>query len=717
MKNRIKRELPTRLKSWKTKFDRWSVPAKVSFFVLGIASTIWFLIRVIPKPSRATYPCMQAAAPVMSAFIVYVLSFSGAFLSFRKAKVNFYKARYAIAAVFGLLSIVISFIFFSQDMKVAYARVTTPLGVLPDAPNSPMGEGAGLNPGRVAWVFNPDATNVSCTNSWGPDGKGDTADDDGYFLPKNTNKEIVKVMLDSAMLNLTGETTVFAAWDKVFKYFNNKKGLGEVGYSPEQTIFIKINQGSASWLADQNTMNPTAASWAKNNYANSETTPQTILAVIHHLVTDYGVPQEMIYVGDPIAHVYQYTIDIIKKEYPNIVFFDHNLSKMGRTVSKGLTASDVIYYSDNGKSMPDAVGDRIYQEMYDADYMINMAALKAHARAGVTLCAKNHFGSHGRDAASHLHPGLIAPENDIQERTDYKMYRVLTDIIGHDKLGGNTLLFFIDGLWGGPEAVDKPVKWKMPPFNNDWPSSILISQDQVALESVCLDFLRQEASVNPLFKNRPFFGAVDDYLHQAADKANWPKDIVYDPEGDGTPMKSMGVHEHWNNSTDKQYTRNLGTGSGIDLISTPYSLVKRANTSTGIQDQKSKAEITVYPNPASDRITVKAILSGETDITLAIYDLNGREIITRKLVATDGRIDETINFPNSMQKGNYLVRLAGEKIKRYLNSWFIKIYKFNGGYTYIYTLMHYHQYLNDLIGVFFLCSLLHQFVAFCDFIP
>lgn len=659
MKTKINRGIPNRFKSWKIKLDRWSVPVKVSFFLLGIVSTIWFLIRVIPKPSRAAYPCMQTAAPLMSAFVIYILSFSGAFLAFKKAKVNLYKSRYAIAVIFAVLALVISVVFFAQDFRVTFAQAIAIEGVLPDPPNSPMGEGAGVNPGRVAWVFNPNATNASCTNGWGPDGKGNTNDDDGYFLSKNTDKDIVQIMLDSAMLNLTGEATVLDAWDKIFKYFNNKKGLGEAGYTADQTIFIKINQGSASWLSDPNTMNPNAASWAKSNYANSETTPQSILAVIHHLVNICGVPQEMIYVGDPIAHVYQYTIDIITEEYPNIIFFDHNLSKMGRTLSKGLTISDVIYYSDNGKSMPDAVSDRMYQEMYDADYMINMAALKAHARAGVTLCAKNHFGSHGREGAPHLHPGLIAPENDIQERTDYHMYRVLVDIIGHEKLGGNTLLFFVDGLWGGPEAVDKPVKWKMAPFNNDWPSSIFISQDQVALESVCVDFLRQEASENTLFKNRPFFGAVDDYLHQAADPANWPTDVIYDPEGDGTPLKSLGVHEHWNNSTDKQYTRNLATGAGIDLISTPFNLVKRVGT-TGIQGQLSNINLNVYPNPATNRITVKANFQGENEVALNIYDLTGRVFLSSSLLTVGGVINHSLTFPQSMQKGNYIISLSGE---------------------------------------------------------
>jgi hypothetical protein len=661
MKNKITREIPAKFKSWKRKLDHWSVPAKVTFFILGIFSTAWFLIRVIPKPSRAAYPCMRTAAPFMSALIIYILSFSGAFLAFRKARASYYSARYAMAGVFALLSLATSLIFFGQDVRVAIAQTLAVTGNLPDPPNSPMGIGDGINPGRVAWVYNANATNINCTNGWGTDGKGNTADDDGYFLPKNTDKDVVKVMMDSAIINLTGEATVHDAWDKVFKHFNNKRGLGEIGYSPDQTIFIKVNQGTGSWLIDQNTMNPNSQAWAKANYGIAETTPQAILAVIHQLVTDYGVPEEMIYVGDPIAHLFQYTIDPIKAEYPNIKFFDRNLSKLGRTVTKGLTKGKVIYYSDQGKEMPEAVSDAMYQEMYDANYLINIAALKAHARAGITLCAKNHFGSHGRDGAPHLHPGLIAPENDIQKRTEYKMYRILVDLIGHEKLGGNTLLFIIDGLWGGPEATEKPVKWKMSPFNNDWPNSLLISQDQVALESVCLDFLRQEATVNTLLKNRPLFGAVDDYLHQAADKANWPVNIVYDPEDDGTPISSLGVHEHWNNATDKQYSRNLKSGQGIELISTPKSLVK--NITTGISNIQTVSALSVYPNPATDHIQVKADFSGETSVELFIYNSTGQLIFQSRINQVLGAINQSVDLPKGMAKGNYILSLVGKKQK------------------------------------------------------
>ncbi len=659
MKNKQPREIPKRFKSWKVKLDQWSVPVKISFFVLGIVSTIWFLIRVIPKPSRAAYPCMRTAAPFMSAFVVYLLSFSGAFLAFRKAKDSFYRSKYFMTGIFALAAIVSSAIFFGHDARVALAQVFNVNAPLPDASNSPMGIGKGINPGRVAWVYNANATNINCTNSWGTDGKGGTADDDGYFLPKNTDKEVVKMMMDSAIMNIAGETTVQKAWERIFTHFNNQKGLGEVGYSPDQTIFIKVNQGTGSWLIDQSTMNPNTQSWAKVYYGTAETSPQAILAVVHQLVTGYGVPQEMIYIGDPIAHLYQHTIDVIKSEYPNVKFFDRNLSKSGRTVTKGLTASSVIYYSDKGKEMPDAISDKMYREMYEADYLINIASLKAHARAGITLCAKNHFGSHGRDGAPHLHPGLIAPENDIIQRPEYNMYRVLVDLIGHEKLGGNTVLFVVDGLWGGPEATDKPIKWKMTPFNNDWPNSLFVSQDQVALESVCLDFLRQEATVNTAMKNRPLFGAVDDYLHQAADKANWPANIVYDPEDDETPLESLGVHEHWNNATDKQYTRNLKSGTGIELISTPKSLVQSVTTKTN--DITNNVSLRVYPNPADDKIWVNCRFIDNSDVQLLIYNLSGTLVFQQKLENTEGSVNQQINLPSEIAKGNYVVSIVGNK--------------------------------------------------------
>ena len=54
---------------------------------------------------------------------------------------------------------------------------------------------------------------------------------------------------------------------------------------------------------------------------------------------------------------------------------------------------------------------------------------------------------------------------------------------------------------------------------------------------------------------------------EAALAGNPPSGTVYDPERDGTPVTgSLGVFEHWNNPTDRQYSRNLGKGEGIELV-------------------------------------------------------------------------------------------------------------------------------------------------------
>jgi hypothetical protein len=131
--------------------------------------------------------------------------------------------------------------------------------------------------------------------------------------------------------------------------------------------------------------------------------------------------------------------------------------------------------------------------------------------------------------------------------------------MGHEHLGNKTLFFLIDGLYGGRNLYSIGEKWTSPPFNNDWPSSLFMSQDGVAVDSVAVDFLRME-----MFSQLP--PNTDNYLHEAAQAHDPPSGILYDPEGDGIPLTSLGVHEHWNNTTDKEYSRNLGTGYGIELI-------------------------------------------------------------------------------------------------------------------------------------------------------
>jgi len=46
--------------------------ARVLFPLLALLALGWFLLRVIPSPRRADYPCQKVAAGVLAGFLVYL---------------------------------------------------------------------------------------------------------------------------------------------------------------------------------------------------------------------------------------------------------------------------------------------------------------------------------------------------------------------------------------------------------------------------------------------------------------------------------------------------------------------------------------------------------------------------------------------------------------------------------------------------------------------
>ena len=220
--------------------------------------------------------------------------------------------------------------------------------------------------------------------------------------------------------------------------------------------------------------------------------------------------------------------------------------------------------------------DYLYTISDQADYVINIPMLKGHERAGMTLFAKNNFGSQTQADASHLHNGLVAPTNypDVTRGT-YGLYRVQVDLMGHSMLGKKNLVFLMDALWATDFELDIPLQWQMPPFNNSFMSSVFASLDPVAIESVGYDFLRSEFTANrvPAAAAYVQMPAVDDYLRQAADRVNWPSGILYNPDVAAKPIGSLGTNERWNNATAMQYSRNLSpTGTGIELVQTGQTI-------------------------------------------------------------------------------------------------------------------------------------------------
>lgn len=495
---------------------RWVFPCT------GALSLLWFLCRVIPKPSRAAYPCVRASFPAAAAFVVWLVGVWGALFSFRKAGRSLRQGRYAVAAAFVAAGLVALAMWWASPFSLLNrALAFTPS----EGANNPMGVAKGIYPGRVVWVRDPDATRWDgVTGHWWDDAA--------------TDQTAVDNMLSLSLRRLTGAPSDTAAWDALFRYFNSTHGRGSAGYQSGEKIAIKINCNNTSNYGDT------------DNQADAS--PHSVLALLRQLVHQAGVPQTMITVYEapktsPSRVIPDRIFNKCRAEFPNVIYADCTGAGGHTPIAWQANAISYSVANDCGRDIPTCVTE--------ATYLVNMALLKGHSTAGITLTAKNHYGS------------INAREHTYIRSRDAGMgaYNPFVDLIGHPHLGGKTLLFMIDGLYGVRsvnDGVDTYGRWNNL-FGGHWSASYFVSCDPVAIDSVGLDFLRAEygsslgggASAN-----------CDNYLHEAALADNPPSGTYYINQLNGQRLPSLGVHEHWNNAVEKLYSRNLGGTNGIELV-------------------------------------------------------------------------------------------------------------------------------------------------------
>ena len=366
-----------------------------------------------------------------------------------------------------------------------------------------MGVGQGIHPGRVVWAHAPDAT------SW--DGKTGNWWDD-----TNTDQRVVDRMVSDSLQSLTGEATDRQAWDAIFRHFNRARNLGDTGYQPGEKIAIKIN-------ANQDR----SSDWGEGRGLPS---PHVISAVLAQLVNTAGVPAEDIAVYDATEGrgIGAPVVDKVRA--------DPSLRSVKFVVGAGHAVDGRIAASPDPAAAihfakPDIPRALVPTVVSQSKYLINLALFRAHFMFGVTLTAKNHFGSvyfesKGTFSPSPLHGcGFKAnPEGS---------YNCLVDLIGHKELGGKTLLYLLDGLY--PAKHNEGGVMRFASFGDDWASSLFMSQDPLAIDSVALDFLRNEPRLEGTVT-----GHVDNYLHEAAMLPKPPSGTLYDPSGEGKPPRQPG---------------------------------------------------------------------------------------------------------------------------------------------------------------------------------
>jgi uncharacterized protein (DUF362 family) len=229
-----------------------------------------------------------------------------------------------------------------------------------------MGVAQGVFPGRVVWIRDAEAT------PW----NGDTNSGRWWKSGTGVNQEAVDRMLSRSLQALTGTQSDARAWDQLFRHFNAKSGRGDVGYRPGELIAIKPNCNNAyAGYGDEDDQ--------------VDASPQTVLAMLRQLVHHAGVPETSIVVYEAVRVVHDYTFNPCHAEFPGVLWMDSKGDgKNGRRPvnwQKEAFAVSVTESNQVGTAVPDLV--------LKSTYLINMALLKGHPTTGVTLTAKNHYGS------------------------------------------------------------------------------------------------------------------------------------------------------------------------------------------------------------------------------------------------------------------------------------------------------------------------------------
>ncbi|MGE5603261.1 MAG: sugar-binding protein [Nitrososphaerales archaeon] len=605
-------------------------PAQLPLIVFpaaGFLALLWFLIRVVPKPSRAAYPCQRVAAPLAGNFLAWAAGVGGATVAFRRARARLAEARYAAASVALAVAVAaIGWAVLSQAGRGAAALA--PVAVAPTAyaahpANAPLGAARGFAPGRVAWAHDPKVT------TW--DG---TSTAPGQRWYDKVNEGEATSMMQWAILGYAGADTTAEAWDAIFRRFNRG-----AAYHAGDKVFIKINltTSNAPNCADSNyNWNPSGcgASWTSVGQS-----PQLMIALLDQLVNVVGVAQPDITIGDSTGLWVNELYNPVHNSFPNVKYLDARGAN-GRTL--GTRSTTRIYWSTdeaNGKHE-----DYLLQAAVDAKYVIDFAILKSHELAGVTLTAKNHFGSFSGGNSDerkpvttgyynwHLRLPLETVSDAWEDRGLMAQYRPLVDMNAHAGMGGKTVLYLLDAIYSGRGWAGNPSKWRVPPFCTGagcasagvWPASLFLSMDPVAIDSVGFDFLSQRTDWTEVLQAE----GVQDYLHEMALANAPPSGTVYDPEHDGQAAPGQGAHEHWNGVARKQYRRNLGTGAGVELLYLPGDPTKNAAVRRTDQplaiDGSVEAVWTAAPEQTLGNVVLgDAAISGPSDLSgsyRALYD-------------------------------------------------------------------------------------------------
>jgi uncharacterized protein (DUF362 family) len=275
------------------------------------------------------------------------------------------------------------------------------------------------------------------------------------------NEEKLYKMLTAGLTEITGKKSMKAAWLSIL-----------VGYQSGDSVAIKPN-----------------FNFLNHGYKKTITSPQLINVVVRQLVEEVGISPADIYLYDLCKKI---PTEIVRDRIAfNINYVERDSTdsiadKIKLRLHYGLAAGD--------RSAPIKMRNRITSKseedvtcyipkvVTECRHLINMPLMTNHIFISNSGALKNHFGT-VRFSNFHSYPGQLHGE---------EIGKAIVDINMHPEIRNKTRLVLADGLFGVFDRGDGDGKRAWSTFNDDFPKSIFLSKDSVAIDSILAAFVIRE---------------------------------------------------------------------------------------------------------------------------------------------------------------------------------------------------------------------------------
>jgi len=627
---------------------------KPVFVIIGLVSLLWFLLRVIPKPSRAAYPCMQTAFPIASSFVVWFVGSIGSIALFKQLPVALNKRKYFKIAGFAL---------------------------------------SGLLLFLIATTFNNDTVLFA-----------------GSFNNNNTAQVAVNKEYGNTIDQLKTKVSVVKSGKALASEIQYPEILSMVREA------VRLAGGFEQLITDGKTvmLKPNLVNDYPNRSieVNGATTDYRVVQAVVDLVRELKKKGKIIIAEGSGGDVASKTImtrlkymDITGVNY--IMGFEASSGNYRDFASDSLVAVNLpdalSKYPDDLK--PNRTRAIFYNKRYfKADVLISIPVLKNHSTAGITGGVKNVAIG-------------CSPANIYADKTNARPF-LRSAVIPHDVptlskwmhdyyIGRPVDFVIIDGLQGGSNG---------PGVGSNSLTTIKKSQQNMRLILAGKDAVATDAVAGLIMGHDPQKAAYLVDIHNSGYGIVDPAliDVVgvkvhtvrkafgFDAVNTvvTTPFNKFASTDYRVTGTISNNTLNMSVSNPDDLARVqvtvdnqkvnkyvvggfnsislsleginvtqgvvdvyfedrylnPLSKQFKAQITTSAADQNNHTSLSVFPNPADKEVTILLPNSSAGLYTIQIMDLNGRVIQSIQHNNTFGHFEHVINL-EKLNSGYYVIRL------------------------------------------------------------